>query len=130
MHEKAATPPATADTTADAISTTDSDRAIVITIAGAVDYGTAPRIRAVVLEALGQLQDRLLVLDLARVQFFGTAGISTLVETMRAADQAEKCPALRIVVDASRQVIRPIQIAGLDGMLALFPTVQDALAAA
>jgi anti-sigma B factor antagonist len=121
--------PSTPGTTDEHLSTTDGDRAIVVTVAGDVDYATAPRVQAAVLQALHRLQDRLLVLDLTRVRFFGTAGISTLVETIRAAGQAEKYPALRIVVNNSRPVIRPIQISGLDGLLALYPTIEDALAA-
>ena len=36
---------------------------------------------------------------------------------------------LRIVVDHTRPVIRPIQVTGLDDVLALFDTVEDALRA-
>jgi anti-sigma B factor antagonist len=36
---------------------------------------------------------------------------------------------LRIVVDTSRPIIRPIQLAGLDEVLRLYRTVEEALAA-
>ncbi|TNC29613.1 STAS domain-containing protein [Amycolatopsis alkalitolerans] len=65
------------------------------------------------------------MVDLSRVAFLGSSGLKTLV---RAASEAERRrEPLRIVVDANRPVIRPIELTGLDQVLALYHGVDKAL---
>jgi anti-sigma B factor antagonist len=65
------------------------------------------------------------VIDLTGVTFLGSPGLQALVDATRAARR--RCEPLRIVVDHTRPVIRPIEMAGLDDLLALFHTVDQAV---
>jgi anti-sigma B factor antagonist len=51
--------------------------------------------------------------------------LQALVDVTQAAQRRRE--PLRIVVDHNRPVIRPIEVTGLDEVLALFDTVEDAL---
>jgi anti-sigma B factor antagonist len=65
------------------------------------------------------------VLDLTAVTFLDSAGLTALLEaTLHAEAHRER---LRIVVDANRRVIRPIQVTDLDEVLTLYHTVDEAL---
>ncbi|WP_052280629.1 STAS domain-containing protein [Nocardia vulneris] len=98
----------------------DSTR--VLSITGEIDMASAPRFQAVVEEAL-QGQPAALVIDLSQVEFFGSAGLSVLLVA------AESVPQGKLRVVASPPVRRPIEVTGLDKLLSVFNTVDDALAA-
>jgi anti-sigma B factor antagonist len=84
------------------------------------------RLRAAVTAGFDQLRDReILVIDLTAVTFFASAGLQALVDVTEAAQQRRE--PLRIVVDHNRPVIHPIKIIGLDHVLALYDTVEQAL---
>ena len=103
-----------------------ASEALVVTVAGEVDAYTVGRLRAAVAAGFAQLRDgQVLVIDLTEVTFLSSQGLQALVEVTLAAQQ-RRTP-LPIVVDHTRPVIRPIEVTGLDGVLALFHTVEDAL---
>ncbi|MFB8277338.1 STAS domain-containing protein [Nocardia colli] len=97
-----------------------AESAAVLTVAGEVDAVSAPQLQSGVEDAL-QRSPAVLVVDLSGVSFFGSAGLSVL---LLALDQLTK-DSLRVV--ASPQVRRPIEVTGLDGMLAVFDTLPAAL---
>lgn len=100
--------------------------ALVVTVSGEIDVLTVDRLRAAVAAGFDQLPDRAaLVIDLTDVTFLGSAGLQALVEATRAARRRRE--PLSIVVDHARPVIRPIELAGLDDVLALFHTLDQAL---
>ncbi len=106
----------------------EQDDAVIVTVRGELDGFTAPRLRSVIVDAFGRLSGRPLIVDLAEVTFLGSAGLRTLLESAEeAADHAGFQP-LRIVVHEARPVIRPIEIVGLDHVLALYHSVDHALA--
>ncbi|PXX71376.1 anti-anti-sigma factor [Nocardia tenerifensis] len=94
--------------------------AAVLTVGGEVDAASAPQLQAALTTALDQ-EPTVLVVDLSAVRFFGSAGLSVL---LFAAEKLAK-DALRVV--ASPQVRRPIEVTGLDGLLEVFATVDEAL---
>jgi len=100
--------------------------AVLVTIAGELDMLTTPRLRAAVSGALEEAGGEPVVLDLTEVTFLGSHGLAALVEAVRRAER--RGGPLRIVVDNARPVIRPIELTGLDDVLALFGTVEEALA--
>jgi anti-sigma B factor antagonist len=102
------------------------DGAVVVTVAGELDMLTTPRLRAAVSKALDEAMNEPVVLDLTNVTFLGSPGLAALVEAVRKAGQ--RGGPLRIVVDHTRPVIRPIELTGLDDVLALYATVEEALA--
>lgn len=99
------------------------DSAAVLTVGGEVDALSAPQLQSGIDDALGN-EPAVLVVDLSGVGFFGSAGLSVLLLAVRAVAK----DGLRVV--ASPQVRRPIEVTGLDGILDMFETLQDALAVA
>ncbi|MFJ8915344.1 STAS domain-containing protein [Amycolatopsis sp. NPDC102389] len=99
---------------------------IVVTVIGEVDTEAAPALHAAVSTALDDTADTC-VLDLTTVDFLDSAGLATLVTTDAYA--AEQGKSLRIAVDSNSPVIRPIEITGLDIVLRLYHTVDEALEA-
>lgn len=99
---------------------------LVVRVEGEIDGLTAPRLSSALADAYDRLAGRTLVLDLTQVRFLGSVGLRTLRDSARETVTARP---LRVVVDHQRPVIRPIEIAGLDQILALYHTVDDAIAA-
>jgi anti-sigma B factor antagonist len=103
------------------------DSALLITVAGELDTLTTPRLRAAVAEALAEAAgSALVVVDLTRVSFLGSPGLAALVDAVSTARR--RGGPLRIVVDNARPVVRPIELTGLDDVLTLYETVEEALA--
>lgn len=107
--------------------TREVDDAVVVEATGEVDLDTAPRLREAIAVALDEAADGACVVDLTGVTYLGSAGLTALVDATREA--AARQEPLRIVVDANRPVIRPIEITGLDQVLNLYHSVEEALAA-
>lgn len=107
---------------------TDHERFVMVTVDGEIDGLTAPRLRALLAEAFDRLDGRTLVVDLSEVQFLGSPGLRTLRDCALEAVNHRGFQPLRIVVDEQRPVIRPIEIVGLDQVLALYHTVDEAVA--
>lgn len=102
---------------------------LILTVVGDVDGLTAPRLSSAVAAAFRALDGRVLVLDLTNVRFLGSTGLRTLRDSAIEAVRHQGVQPLRIVVDHTRPVIRPIEIVGLDQILSLYHTVEDAIAA-
>ncbi|WP_067673304.1 STAS domain-containing protein [Nocardia miyunensis] len=99
--------------------------AAVVAVSGEVDHTSAPELMQAVRTGLDRTRDGLCVLDLTEVRFLGGHGLSALLKATRAAENRRQ--PLRIVVDATQPVIRPIEITGLEEFLALYHSVEEAL---
>jgi anti-sigma B factor antagonist len=90
---------------------------------------TVGRFRAALSDGLDQITDddtgTVLVIDLVGVSFLGSPGLAALVEVTRGARRRRE--PLRLVIDHTRPVIRPIEMTGLDDVLALYNTLDQAL---
>jgi anti-sigma B factor antagonist len=109
------------------ISRRTVDQATVITAEGDIDLRTAPSLRDAVITTVDQIASGPYVLDLTNVTFLGSAGLTTLLAAH--SHVTAQGDVLRIVVDANRPVIRPIELTGLDMTLNLYHTVDEALRA-
>jgi anti-sigma B factor antagonist len=105
----------------------DRDATVLLTVEGAVDGLTAPRLRSALADAFARLAGRVLVLDLSEVTFLGSPGLRALFDSASEAARHGGYRPLRVVVDHTRPVIRPIEIVGLDNVLALYHRVDEAL---
>ncbi|MFI5779781.1 STAS domain-containing protein [Nocardia sp. NPDC051570] len=94
----------------------------VITVSGEIDIASVPHLQSA-LEQSGR-DGNPLVVDMTNVGFMGSAGLSALM----VASEAAKPALLRVV--ASDAVRRPIEVTGLDKLLAMFPTLDEALTSA
>ncbi|WP_280426357.1 STAS domain-containing protein [Nocardia carnea] len=97
-----------------------ADGTTVVTVHGEVDMASAPQLQAALEDA--QRGGNPLVVDMSEVGFLGSAGLSVLLVTTEAAGAA----GLRVV--ASDAVRRPIELTGLDKMLAVYDSLDTALA--
>ncbi|QBS44365.1 STAS domain-containing protein [Nocardia sp. CS682] len=100
------------------VRSVDSTR--ILSLTGEIDMASAPQFQAAVDEALRD-QPNTLVVDLSLVEFFGSAGLSVLLVA------AEALPSGQLRVVASPPVRRPIEVTGLDKLLSVHNTVDDAL---
>lgn len=103
------------------------DGLLVIEIAGEVDMLTAPELHRAVTAGIVRTRGEPCILDLTGVTFLGSSGLTALIDVTRQAE--ERRESLRIVVDANRPVIRPIELTGLDDVLSLYHSVEEAVQA-
>jgi anti-sigma B factor antagonist len=91
---------------------------VVLSVTGEVDLATAEQFQAA-FDHVAQQQHEVLVVDLTGVGFLSSVGLRLLLEAH------EKAAAMRVV--ASETVERAVEVAGLHQVLAIHPTVEDAL---
>ena len=96
-----------------------ADGTTVVTVHGEVDMASAPQLQSALEEA--QCGGKPLVVDMSGVGFLGSAGLSVLLVVTEAA------PAEGVRVVASEAVRRPIELTGLDKMLAVYDSLDAAL---
>lgn len=97
----------------------------VIELAGALDHHSAPQVRAL-LPGLALHPGQQLVVDLARLNFCDSTGISVLIAARNQALAADATVILTAVPD---RVSRIFRIVGLEEVFSTHPTAQAAEAA-
>ncbi|MGB3440507.1 MAG: STAS domain-containing protein [Actinophytocola sp.] len=100
------------------------DGAVVVEVAGEVDLDSASRLRETIAVALDEAEGDNCVVDLTDVTYLGSAGLTALLEASRDAEARQE--RLRIVVDGNRPVIRAIELTGLDQVLHLYHSIDEA----
>jgi anti-anti-sigma factor len=98
------------------------DVAIVLRVAGELDMLTTPKLQESVTRELAA-RPPVLVIDLTDVTFLASSAMAAIVG---AHQQAGDASAVRVVA-TSRETARPLEVAGLDSYLAIFPTLDAAL---
>ncbi|PWW51911.1 STAS domain-containing protein [Actinokineospora spheciospongiae] len=99
--------------------------AVLVTVSGEVDLGTAVRLRELLERALDTGDPLALVVDMSEVDFLAAAGLSALV---RVRDRAEARAVEFHVVADRRSVLRPMEITGLRPRFRVHPDLGSALA--
>ncbi|MGA9679928.1 MAG: STAS domain-containing protein [Mycobacterium sp.] len=102
-------------------SVTQRDGIVVLTIGGAIDFASESTFEAVVANAVAKNVAGLII-DLAGVTFMASAGLRVLI----LAQEQAACFAIAALPPA---MTRQIQLVGLEKILRLCPTVEDAVAA-
>jgi anti-sigma B factor antagonist len=98
------------------------DTTIVLALTGALDMCTAPQLSEAIDIAMVQ-SPATFIADLTHVDFLGSAGMNALVSAYHAFT-----PAARFAVVADGPVTRrPLSLIGLDKVLDIYPTLDDAL---
>jgi anti-anti-sigma factor len=103
------------------------DAAVVVSAVGEVDSESVATLKFHLDTALKRALDhpaRLLVIDLSHVRHFGSAGLNAVLECHELGQSADA--AVRIAAP-NAEVLRPIQVTRLDGVLLLYPSVAAAL---
>jgi anti-sigma B factor antagonist len=105
-------------------SVADRDGITVVSVAGEVDLATAPDLQAALDTALTE-DPAALVVDLSEVTFLGSVGLQLLVSTQQRLRQGAR---FAVAADGAA-TSRPIHLTGLDELLKLYPTLEEALVA-
>jgi anti-sigma B factor antagonist len=89
-------------------------------VTGELDLATAPRLK----EALAALTGDVVVVDLSGCTFLDSAGIRALVDTARTLAEADRD--LRVVT-SDAGILRLLEITGVDTLIGVHPSLDDAL---
>jgi len=104
------------------------DSAVVVAVGGDIDSASVEELDthlAAALKTASGLPTRLVIIDLGRVTYFGSAGLNAIV----ACYQSGEFDGVAVrVVASTAEVIRPLQVTRLDEVVSPYPTVPDALA--
>jgi anti-sigma B factor antagonist len=95
----------------------------LISVEGELDLATAPRLKGMLLGAMHAGAGRLIV-DLSLTSFMDSTALGVLVDVSRRLDADVRLA----VVCVRPNVLKIFELAGLDGMFAIFPTLDEALA--
>jgi anti-sigma B factor antagonist len=111
---------------ADPITTSIAHRegAAVVSIGGEIDLSTAPAFEAAIAGALDD-DPPVLVIELSGVRFMASVGLRILADTH---ERVSKSAQVAIVAN-NPATNRPIELTGLDKIISLYPTLDDALTA-
>jgi anti-sigma B factor antagonist len=111
---------------ADPITTSVAHRdgVAVVSIGGEIDSSTAPAFEAVIAEALEE-DPPALVIELSEVIFMASVGLRILAATQ---ENVGKSIQVAVVADGMA-TSRPMQLTGLDKLVSLYPTLDEALTA-
>ncbi len=98
-------------------------RTSVISVEGEVDLSTAPSLKWMLVDAL-QTGSSQLVVDLSLATFVDSTTLGVLIGVTRRLDASGRLA----IVCARSDVLRIFELSGLDGVFAIFPTLDGALA--
>jgi anti-anti-sigma factor len=100
------------------------DGIAVVSIGGEIDMSTAPVFEAGIAEALEE-DPPALVIELSEVIFMASVGLRILAATQ---EKLGKSIQFAVVAD-NMAASRPMQLTGLDKLISLYPTLDEALTA-
>ncbi|WP_445165614.1 STAS domain-containing protein [Mycolicibacterium sp. Dal123E01] len=95
---------------------------VVIAVRGEVDALTAPRLTTAIREARAAAPEAGLIVDLCQVEFLASAGVTALLATRN-----QIPPSTAFGVVANGPAHRTMTVLGLDTVIALYRTVDEAL---
>jgi anti-sigma B factor antagonist len=108
-----------------AIMQSDHDaQTSIVSVEGELDLATAPRLKWMLMDAIETGHHRLVV-DLTEATFMDSMTLSVLVTVKRTL--GEEDPHLAIVC-TRENLLQIFEFAGLDGVFAIFPSLEEALA--
>lgn len=105
-------------------TTTERNGRTVLAVHGEVDVATAPQLREKLIALVGT-GDRDVVLDLDGVGFLDSTGLGVMVGSLKRA--RSKGHDLHVVC-TNRSILKVLEITGLDKVLAIHDSVDDAVA--
>lgn len=106
------------------VSFRDVENVQVVSVDGEIDTLTTPQLQEAINDSFERAAGRAVVIDLTAVTFLGSAGLAALAEAASRTGQGHE--PLRVVA-GNHAVLRPIQVTGLDTVLAMCRTVDEAL---
>jgi anti-sigma B factor antagonist len=95
---------------------------LIVSLSGDVDLESSPRARSVLLECVKQKLP--LLVEMSEISYIDSSGVASLVEAFQSARKAGARFALVAVSDAA---LRVLQLARLDKVFQIFPSIEAAL---
>ena len=105
------------------IRATSIGEVFVLAVYGELDALTAPQLAEAISASLAN-RPGVLIVDLSKLDFIGSAGMTVLISGHDAAGS----PTRFCVVADGPSTSRPMKLVGLDGILSLYPTLDAAVA--
>lgn len=96
----------------------------VLGVSGEVDVATADRLKEAVTQALAESSADRVVLDLSEVSFMDSSGLAALVHAHKAAEEQRTS---LVVSSPTSRLSRILDLTGLDRVLRVTATVDEAL---
>jgi anti-sigma B factor antagonist len=128
MHDvtSSETPPTADDTAFDGLRITVRNRrsTVICEIAGEIDLATSSQLSETLTAALAE-EPAAVVADLTAVTFLDSSGLRVLIDAHLSAAGAVRFA----VVAGNNATLRPLQLTGLDEEIAVFGSLDSALAA-
>lgn len=104
------------------VTTSWIHRNVVVAISGDLDMATAPEV-ADAIQSVVEHEPAALIVDLSRVRFLASAGINLLINVHR-----DLLPSKRFgIVADGPATSRPLTVIGVDTILAVYRTLDEAL---
>jgi anti-sigma B factor antagonist len=125
VHPTTANLWAVAGTEAFRVESVRDERHAVIIVTGDLDAATAPRLRQALLDLETDGVDRV-VLDLRRLSFVDSFGLGVIISTKSRLSQEGNALCL-VAGEGQRTLRRLLEIAGVDRLLPVHATVEDAV---
>ena len=101
----------------------DATNGVVVHLYGDVDLENSPKAREILLDSVGRKRD--VFVDLSNVNYIDSSGVASLIE----ARQAAKSLNTRFgIVGLSGAPLHVIQVAQLEKIFPMYPTVADGVA--
>lgn len=101
-------------------------RTVVLSVSGDIDALTAPQLTEKLLDATAE-QPSAVIIDLSKVEFLASSGITVLVSAHNYV--TSKLKARFAVVADGPTTSRPLKLMAIDSVIDLFAELKDALAA-
>jgi anti-sigma B factor antagonist len=105
------------------IQATSIGEAVVLEVHGDLDALTIPELEVAIRRSLAD-EPAALIVDLSKLRFLGSAGMSVLIAASEAVGSTRR---FGVVADGPTTG-RPMKIVGLDDILSIYPTLDAALA--
>ena len=105
------------------IQSQPDERTTVVALEGELDLERAPSLKWALVDSIDAGRQQLVV-DLSQVRFMDSTALSVLVGVNRSLGDGARMA----IVCVNANVLKIFELSGMDGVFAIFPTVDDALA--
>jgi anti-sigma B factor antagonist len=105
------------------IQSQPDERTSIVALEGELDLERAPSLKWALVDAVDAGRQQLVV-DLSQVRFMDSTALSVLVGVNRSLGDGARLA----LVCVNANVLKIFELSGMDGVFAIFPTVDDALA--
>jgi anti-sigma B factor antagonist len=104
------------------IQSEPDERTSVVTLEGELDLERAPSLKWALVDSIDAGKSQLVV-DLTKVRFMDSTALSVLVSVNRGLEESSRMA----VVCTNGNVLKIFELSGMDGVFAVYPTLDEAL---